>query len=327
MEVVTSNFGSYPRVGDKPNQGRLREKYQMRSNGEVAEKELEDVYRDYSSEIIKEQESIGIDIVTDGLIRWYDPISHFGEDVRNCEIDGLKRFFDTNFYYRQPLIEGPLVREQSIILNEFQTAKEYTSNELKPVLTGPFTISALSINDHYENFEDLVYEWGKILAEEVSDLSKNGAKKIQINEPKILEKPENFDVFADVMKKIGRANEGSELFLYTYFGDSSNLYRKLQDLPVDLLGLDFFYSSNLTEKIEEFGTEKNIGFGLINGRTTVMEETEEVVSTIENLLDFIDKDKIYLNPSCGLEYLPRKIAVKKLENMVEISKELEERIK
>ncbi len=327
MEIITANFGSYPRVGDEPNQNRLRKKYQRRKNGEITEEELEEAYRDYSREIIKEQESIGVDIVTDGLIRWYDPISHFGKDVKNCKIDGLKRFFDTNFYYRQPLIEGSIFREHPIILNEFQTAKEYTSNELKPVLTGPFTISTLSINNHYENFENLVHEWGEILAEEVSDLSRNGAKKIQINEPKILEKPEFFEVFSDVMGKIERANEGSELFLYTYFGDSSGLYQDLQDLPVDLLGLDFFYSSNLTEKIEEFGVEKNIGLGLVNGRTTVMEEPEKVVSTIESLLDFIDKDKIYLNPSCGLEYLPRNIAIKKLENIVDISQKLEEGIK
>jgi len=327
MEIITANFGSYPRVGEGPQENRLRKKYQEKEEEKIGQEELEEVYRDYSRKIIKEQESIGIDIVTDGLIRWYDPISHFGKNVKNCKIDGLKRFFDTNFYYRQPLIKGSIDRDGPTVLDEFQIARRYTSNELKPVLTGPFTLSDLSINEHYEDFESLVYDWGKILAEEVRDLSSSGAKKIQINEPKILKKSEYFDLFNSVMEDIEKANEGSDLFLYTYFGDSSNIYSDLQDLPVDLLGFDFFYGSNISEKIEEYGTEKYLGLGLINGRTTVMEEKEKVISKVENLMSFIDKDKIYLNPSCGMEYLPRNVAFKKLKNMVEISKELRRKIK
>ena len=59
-------------------------------------------------EIIHEQEEAGLDFVTDGQVSWADPVSHLLAPLDGVRTDGLLRFLDTNFYFRQPVIEARL---------------------------------------------------------------------------------------------------------------------------------------------------------------------------------------------------------------------------
>ena len=57
---------------------------------------------------VEEQAGSGLDLITDGQIRWYDPISHAAGKLENITINGLMRYFDTNSYFRQPVVKGPI---------------------------------------------------------------------------------------------------------------------------------------------------------------------------------------------------------------------------
>ncbi len=319
MKILTANSGSYPRVGDGPGQMKLREAYNDWEVQNISDEEMERVYEEYTEEVIEEQEKAGLDVVTDGLLRWYDPVSHFGKKIYGCEIDGLLRYFDTNFYYRQPVITDELRRSEQIVLEEFLSARKFASKSLKPVVTGPFTLAHLSIDEFYGGFEGLVHSFCNIIAEEVRDLSGTGVEEIQINEPAILERKEDFDIFANVFEKIANVCEEPQLDLHVYFGDSTPLYDDFQDLPVDLLNLDFTHSSNLVELIREKGSDKKLGLGLVNARNTRVEKADEIVPIIKKIEPYLECDEVYLNPSCGLEFLPREKAYEKLVKLVEIA--------
>ena len=314
-------------MGMEENQLRLREAYQKWEVGELSEEELEEVYRDYTEEIIKEQEKAGLDVVTDGQLRWYDPLSHFARKIEGCDINGLLRYFDTNFYFRQPIVTNDLECNQTIVGDEFKKAKTVASSRLKPVVTGPFTLAKYSIDKHYGDVSRLTEDYAEVIAKEVEHLSDAGAEEIQINEPAILKNQEEYDSFERGMDIISDSNGKSQLNLQVYFGDSTPLYEKFQDLPVDLLGLDFTYSPGLPEKINELGSEKLLGLGLVNARNTKMEKSDTLIPIIKDIAQALDTEKIYLNPSCGIEFLPRKRAFEKLERMVEIAEEAEEDLK
>lgn len=319
MKLLTANTGSYPRVGDGSGQMRLRETYQKWEKGEVSDEGLEQVYQDYTEDVIREQEEVGLDVVTDGQLRWYDPFSHFAKGIGGCEINGLLRYFDTNFYFRQPVVTNELEWFRPIVKEEFLSAKGVASAELKPVITGPYTLSKYSIDQHYGDISELTFDFADIIAQEVKELTEAGASEIQINEPAILRNLEDYEVFSSAMSILADANKRAQMDLYVYFGDSAPLYENFQDLPVDLLGLDFTYSPNLSDLIEEVGSEKKLGLGLIDARNTKMEKKEEIISEIERIVPYVDADEVYLNPSCGIEFLPRRRAYEKLEMIVEVA--------
>lgn len=323
MEITTASSGNYPRVGHKSGQLRLREAYREWEVGELSDEELERAYKDYTKEVIREQEKAGLDIVTDGQLRWYGPISHFGRQIEGCEINGLLRYFDTNFYVRQPVVKSYIAWKSPIVKEEFASSKDISNVSLKPVVTGPYTLAKYSIDEFYGNLEELTLEFSKIIGREVGELSDLGAKEIQVDEPAILDDEENFELFCESMKIVSENCGDSQLDLYLYFGDSSPLYEKLQELPVELLGLDFTYSPKLPETIEEFGSDKMLGLGLIDARNTKMENPDDILPIIERIASSVEGDQLYLNPSCGLEYLPRDKAFEKLNNMVNIAKKFE----
>ncbi len=327
MELLAASTGSYPRIGNRPEQQRHRQAYAQLERGEISNEEFERVQNGVTREVIEEQVRAGLDVVTDGQVGWYDPISHFARKLEGCEIDGLLRFFDTNSYFRQPIVTGEIRRREPILEGEFIFAKGVSPKPVKPVVTGPYTLAKLSINRRGVGLAELVHEFARVIAQEVSELAKAGAELIQIDEPAILKNRNEFGLLKNALEEVAAGKGKAKLALYTYFGDATPLYDKLVKLPVDVVGFDFTYSPGLPKLIARLGCEKGLGLGLIDGRNTKLEGEREVIEVLKLIAPTIGSERVYLNPSCGLgEYLPREVAFKKLQNMVAIAKKAGELI-
>jgi len=62
---------------------------------------------------------------------------------------------------------------------------------------------------------------------------------------------------------------------------------------------------------------KGLGLGIVDARNTKRESVEDIVEQIRRVGEFVPTEKLYVNPSCGLEYLPREVAFEKLKRLVE----------
>jgi len=323
MELITASTGSYPRIGTAPEKQRLRAEYARLEKGEISREDFARVQDEVTKEVIKEQKRAGIELATDGQVRWYDQISHFVRKLSGCEIDGLLRLFDTNFYFRQPVINGKVQWTAPIVVDEFTFAKKVSSIPIKPVVTGPCTLAKHSIDRHYHNFSSLVADFAVAIGKEVNALAKAGADIIQLDEPSILKNLQDFKIFESAVGEISKNKGKARLALYTYFGDAAKLYDKLQSLPIDIIGLDFTYSQKLPNVIESSGSEKELGLGLIDGRNTKIENVKGTAKVATKILKKLNAERAYLNPSCGLdEYLPREVAFEKMKNIVAIAKQV-----
>lgn len=323
MALLTKNTGSYPRIGDSDEQQRLRRAHAQLEKGAITPEEFAAVQDDYTREVIAEQIDAGLDVVTDGQVRWYDVVSHLANVLGGVSVDGLVRFFDTNYLVRQLAVDGPIAWRGPVLDAEYTFAKENSARPVIPVVTGPFTLAKHAIAGEREAAFDAVFaEISDALAQEVAAIAKAGAERVQIDEPSIVAFPQEFDTFADGIKAIAERAPGVALELYVYFGDAAPIYDKLQALPVDVLGLDFTYSPSLVKKIAADGSAKGLGLGLIDGRNTKLDDDLGVLTTVERLLPRIDGERVYLNPSCGLEYLPRDRAQRKLKHLVAMAAKL-----
>jgi len=327
MEICLASAGSYPRIGGQLKHQRLRKAYGRWERGEITAEGFEKIQQSVVKAAIREQEKVGLDLVTDGQIRWYDPISHLAGKLEGVKINGLLRFFDTNFYFRQPVITAKLQRKDPWVQDEFTFAKKIAKKPVKPILTGPYTLAKLSIiqTDAYPHLQDLVMNFAELVSREVEGLAKAGATTIQIDEPAIIRYPNDFAIFREAIAALARKKGNSKLALYTYFGDAAPLYDRLQSLPIEVLGLDFTYSPQLVDRIGHDGSDKRLGLGLVDGRNTRLETKEEIFKLLNKILPRLKGGVCYINPSCGLEYLPRDKAYRKLANMVKLKKLFEER--
>ena len=319
MKLLLQNHSSYPRIGDQPGQQRLRKAHAARQRGEIDAAELAAIERAQIDEVIHEQEHAGVDVVTDGQIRWHDPVSHVMGTLDGVRLNGLLRYLDTNFYFRQPVVTAKVRRRAPIVRDDFMQAQVAAGRAAKPVLPGPYTLARLAVIDSgpYSGVAALAAALSEVLAAEVRELAQSGAQFIQIEEPAILAHPADIRLFRQLLEPLWQARGGAQLMVATYFGDAAPLYAQLNSLPADVLVLDFTYSPELLGVIGATGASTALALGLLDGRSIRMESAATVARQIEEAVRRYTLDTIHLLPSCGLEYLPRAAARAKLVLLAE----------
>ena len=265
----------------------------------------EPVEDEVAEQVVREQTATGLDVVTDGLVRWYDPISHLARHCEGIQINGLLRYFDTNFYFRQPVVSGRIHRRESVLRREFEVARAATDRVVKPVLTGPYSLACGSILEGgYRNRRELARAYAEVLAHEIADLVHAGAALIQVDEPYLLRHPEHADLVHEGLATLAAARGRAHLALYTFFGDALPLWDDLMAMPVDLVGLDLTYGPKLADRIAEAGAPRPLVLGVVDGRNTKLEARDALLRILDRVLPAL-RGPVGLGPSCGLEFLPR----------------------
>jgi 5-methyltetrahydropteroyltriglutamate--homocysteine methyltransferase len=312
----TTVVGSYPKITEDKSQVNLRRARKRFDQKKISAVELEKTYQETIKRVIREQEEAGVDLITDGQIRWDDLVTPFARNIQGMEIGGLLRFFDNNVYYRRPTIKPKLYFGEYSVVEEFKFAKANSQKEIKPVIPGAFTFAQLSLDEFYNDQEKLVFDIAQILHKEAEKLSQEGAKIIQIDEPSLCFHPEGLGL---VRESLNIITEGikAKFALYLYFGSIKKLMPHLFELPVDILGIDVVSNKENLDLVLDYNGKKGIGLGCVDARNTTMEKQSDLIALFEKVTRKFPGNQIFVNPSCGLEFLPHADAQKKLKNMVE----------
>jgi 5-methyltetrahydropteroyltriglutamate--homocysteine methyltransferase len=314
--VLTTVVGNYPKIPNRPRAPKLRSAITRFDRSEIGPDELRRVEDEVTVEVIQEQAEAGVDIITDGQIRWEDDQTYFARHMDGFSINGLIRYFDTNTYYRQPVVEGSVRWRESAVAQDYEFAATQSPVPVKALVTGPYTLAALSANRHYGSLRELALALAAELRNEVLALERAGAPIIQVNEPAILQQKDDFPVFRQALEAMMNGVR-TEAHLYTWFGDIDGLYPQILELPFATIGLDFVKGTANWDVIARAAFTKKLGLGIIDARNTRLESVEEIVGAVRQASAIVPPDMIYVNPSCGLEYLPREVAQAKLGRMVE----------
>ena len=115
-------------------------------------------------------------------------------------------------------------------------------------------------------------------------------------------------------------NKKKPFILFFYFVSVKNLIPKILGFPVDVIGIDVVSKPENLEAILNHNFDKDLILGCLDARNTKIESEEELFSLFEKVTKKIPPEKIYISPSCGLEFLPHEAAVKKITKMVEAVK-------
>ncbi|MGQ9462927.1 MAG: methylcobamide--CoM methyltransferase [Candidatus Fervidibacter sp.] len=314
--MVVTVVDHYPKVSEQDQ--RLRRTIAAWEDGKLSDEELERVYDEVMRDVIREQIDAGVELLTDGQIRWDDALSYLARKLEGTQRGGLLRWFDNNFYFRQPVITGKLRRKEPLVLKDWLKAKEWSNGfPVKPVLTGPYTFAKFCLDQHYSWFEDLLFDVAKIWNEEAKDLAGAGAELIQLSEPAILFHPEEARIWTEAIRLVVDG-VNANFALYTFFADASKVWDDLMQLPVKAIGLDFCSGEgNRNAEIVRAGFPKDkiLGFGIVDARNIKPEPVDELARQIEWATNLVGADSLHVNPNCGLEFLPRSDAKRKLETL------------
>ena len=314
--MIATVVSSYPKIPNRPRPARLRNAINRFDRGAITEEEIRRIEDEVTEEALQEQAEAGLDLVTDGQIRWEDEQTYLARQLGGISLNGLIRWFDTNMYYRQPVIEGAITWQKPITVDDYRFAAEHSEKPVKAVLTGPYTLARLSVDKHYGSVGALAKAFAAALNQEAKALQEAGATLIQFNEPAILKHKKEFEHFAGLCRSLvdGITVETS---LYLYFGDAEGIYPQILDLPFQLIGLDFVMGAKNEALLQSAPFTKKLGLGIIDARNTKLESVDEIAERIRSLAAGLASDQIHVSPSAGLEFLPREVAQEKLRRLAQ----------
>ena len=321
--MITTMVGNYPKISPDAKAPSLRTAISRFDESRITLEELKRVEEEVTKEVIQDQVDSGLDLVTDGQIRWDDGQTYIARGIKGFTVNGLIRYFDTNTYYRHPIPENRLQSNGAITVKDYEFAAANSARPVKAVITGPYSLARLSQLGCYEDLRSLVMDLVPILNREAKALQSAGASVIQFDEPSILKHKEDIDLFAEAIEGV-TAGITATTGVCTIFGDATGIHSRLFSLPVDIIGLDFVAGPANYDLIGELPQEKKLGCGIVDARNTRLETVEDIAEAIKRVSGSVSPDRLYINPSCGLDFLPRPNARAKLTRLVGGAKKAQE---
>jgi 5-methyltetrahydropteroyltriglutamate--homocysteine methyltransferase len=249
------------------------------------------------AELVSVQQDAGLDLLADGMLRWQDVFRPFVEAADGLETGALTRFLDTNTFYRAPSattdapkLGGPL-------------GEAYISPLLGPrivTLPSPFALA------HGTGVTP------KTMAEGVLKPALGGidAELIVLEEPFLARDDQASP--GDLADALDVLAGGPKLALWLTFGDAGRLLGSgLADLPVDAIGIDFY--ATRVDRISE-GFEKLLLAGVLDARSSVLEEPREIAAFVQQLHDR-GVSEVALVPNGDLQYVSEPVAREKVARL------------
>ena len=311
--LETTTVGSFP----KPDY--LLSARAKASKGVVKPAALRELEEQATSEWLRFQEDVGLDVLVDGEQYRGDMATYFAENLEGMEVSGLVRSYG-NRYYKKPVIVGELRRARPVSVEWFRFAQERTEKSVKGMITGPYTMMDWSFDEHYGSRTEAALAFARLLHDEARDLEAAGAKIIQVDEPALSARSDELPL---VVKAVGLVTKGLEAktVLHTCYGNYEDIYPYFNRLPVDQLDLEMSNSSlDLLDRFRRDPLKKEIAFGVLDVHSHVIETRAQVVDRIEKALSLFDPQKLVIDPDCGLKTRTVDEAKAKLEVMVQATR-------
>ena len=310
--MIVTVVGSFPKIAEGRYGTGIIGAINRWQKQELSATGLERVFQEITRAVIRDQEAAGVELLTDGQIRWEDLVTPFARKLEGFEISGLERFFDNNIYYRKPILRAKPVRKRPIFLGDYLAARGCTTKPLKVVLPGPYTVTRLCEDRFYKHPKRFLGRIAELLNEEARTLAQAGAPLIQFDEPALgFGNPP----LRTIIEAINIATEGlkAQTALYTYFGSLDGRLEALQRADVDIIGVDVVSDPNALAAVTRLKWTKGLALGCLDARNTRLESVEALHAIFRTVAKRLPPDRLYVNPNCGLEFLPYEQARRKLE--------------
>src|SRR5215218_8703563 len=306
--------------------GRFPPRVRAKELWRVAPEFLEAAQDDATLLAIRAQERAGLDIITDGEMRRESYSNRFATALEGVDLDNPGVALDrTGHENPVPRVVGAIRRRGPIEVRDVEFLRSITERRIKITVPGPFTMTQQAENDHYSDDRSLALAYAEAVNEELRDLKAAGADVVQIDEPYLQARPEPAKEYA--IDAINRALDGieGETVLHTCFGyahivhDRPSGYLFLAELAncaASQLSLEAAQPNLDPEALRAFG-DKTVVLGVLDLGAVEVETPQVVADRIRKALAVVGPEKLVVAPDCGMKYLPRDRAFRKLQAMVE----------
>ncbi len=327
--LLTTVVGSYPQPDWLIDRQKLTDagvpRVRAREVWRVTEELLEQAQDDATVIAIRAMERAGIDILTDGEIRRESYSNHFTTTLEGIDAEKPGLLVRAGRSIPVPRVVGKIRRTCAVEVRDVQFLRTNTDNVIKATLPGPFTMAQQAQNEFYSDITELLMDLAAAVNQEAHALKAAGADVIQLDEPWLRMDPEGAKRYA--IPAIDRALEGipGPTVVHLCFGyaqlvkDKPGRYAFLPELAgskVEQISIEAA-QPNLDLAVLKELSGKKIILGVVSIEDQICETPEQVASRIRHALEYVAPGNLIPAPDCGMKYMPREIAFRKLQALAQ----------
>jgi methionine synthase II (cobalamin-independent) len=220
--------------------------------------------------------------------------------------------------YQIPVVRQEVTWKTPILGENYLFGSRGLEGRLKVVLTGPYTIAMLAEDHAYGDPMALAMALATALNQELRSLQGAGVPWIQVDEPALLGRPDDFPTFTRIWEVLGRGVQQTRLALHLEGGPIAPLatgagrLKRLGCLSVDCVtapeNLAALASAPLPDHVV-------LGLGLVSGGGPDVEEPASIAERVRSVTGLPPADRLQLGTGTSLAALPLATAVAKLKTL------------
>lgn len=303
----------------------------------LSEAELHEIEDRAIRDVIKLQEDIGLECVTDGEFRRGSFFSHFVKTVDGMTVKETPYTFgndagDTAPAFA-PYTKSKLRRVRGITTDEFASAQKLTSRTVKVTLPAPPYVNFLGGRERvapeaYADMAEYFRDLAVVYREELAELGKLGCKFVQLDEvPMAMMEDEK------VNATIRRIGEDPEKLIETYIATIADAvrdkptgmtvgmhlcrgnyrgrwladggYGRVAERLFNIPGIEVFLMEYDSPRAGDFSPLKHLPkgktviLGLVSSKTAKLEDKNAITARIREAETYTSLDQLGLSPQCG----------------------------
>lgn len=326
--LPTTTIGSFPQTKEvKQNRTRFRK-------GEISEEEYRKNAKNFIRDCIALQENIGLDVLVHGEFERNDMVEFFGENLSGYVFtaNGWVQSYGTRGV-KPPIVFGDVKRKKSITTDYIHYADSLTDKAVKGMLTGPATILNWSFPREDISTQEMMYQIGLAIREEVLELEAAGIRIIQIDEAALREKLplrradwySNYLDFAIKAFRLCHAKVKPETQIHTHmcYSEFEDIIPEIDAMDADVVTFEASRSKlTILNSLIEHHFETEVGPGVYDIHSPRVPSVEEIEAALRLMLEKIPAEHLWINPDCGLKTRGENETVASLTNMVQAAKNI-----
>jgi 5-methyltetrahydropteroyltriglutamate--homocysteine methyltransferase len=327
--LPTTTIGSFPQTEE------VRAARAHFKKGQLSSADYERFLKEKIAECIRCQETIGLDVLVHGEFERNDMVEYFGGQLAGFGFteNGWVQSYGSRCV-KPPIIYGDVYRPQPMTVRWARFAQSLTRKPMKGMLTGPITILQWSFVRDDQPRSETAKQIALALREEVHDLEAAGLPVIQIDEPALreglpLRRAEWQEYLGWAVDAFRLAASGvqddTQIHTHMCYCEFDDILTSIAALDADVISIEASRSNmELLGAFAQFHYPNDIGPGVWDIHSPRVPSADEMLDLIRSAAKVIPKERLWVNPDCGLKTRRWEEVISGLTNLVSAAKSARE---
>lgn len=324
----TTTIGSFPQTKE------VRANRAAYKKGSITREEYVRFNQKKITECIKLQEELGLDVLVHGEFERNDMVEYFGSQLNGYLFtqNAWVQSYGTRCV-KPPVVWGDVSRNKPMTVEWSVFAQSQTKKIMKGMLTGPVTILNWSFPREDISLKEQTQQIALAIREEVLDLEKNGIKIIQIDEAALREKlplrrsdwhTEYLDWAIPAFRLVhSKVQPQTQIHTHMCYSEFNDIIRDIDAMDADVITFEASRADlKILDALKEANFRTEVGPGVYDIHSARVPSVEEITDALKKMLGKVQKEKLWVNPDCGLKTRGEEETAASLKNLVAAAKAL-----